>query len=78
MCTLQVSDGLGGESTATVHIIVNSVNDAPVATDDTASTDEDVAVAQPRRRRRGTLPAGYRLPVNLPDQRQTHRVQPGS
>ena len=36
-----VSDGQGGTDTATVTITVNPVNDAPVANDDSATTDED-------------------------------------
>ncbi len=39
-----VSDGDGGTDTATVTIAVNPVNDAPVAIDDLASTDEDTPV----------------------------------
>jgi Bacterial Ig domain len=39
-----VSDGNGGTDTATVSITVNSVNDAPVAEDDQATTDEDKAL----------------------------------
>ncbi|MCB9009759.1 MAG: tandem-95 repeat protein [Ardenticatenaceae bacterium] len=39
-----VSDGNGGSDTATVTITVNGVNDAPVANDDSATTDEDTAV----------------------------------
>ncbi|HGY56265.1 MAG TPA: tandem-95 repeat protein, partial [Caldithrix abyssi] len=39
-----VSDGNGGTDTATVNVTVNSVNDAPVAVDDNATTDEEVAV----------------------------------
>ncbi|MDH5546946.1 MAG: tandem-95 repeat protein [Gammaproteobacteria bacterium] len=39
-----VSDGNGGTDTATVTITVNPVNDAPVATDDTATTNEDTGV----------------------------------
>ncbi|MEM7332261.1 MAG: tandem-95 repeat protein, partial [Chloroflexota bacterium] len=39
-----VIDGNGGSATATVTVNVNDVNDAPVAVDDTASTDEGVAV----------------------------------
>lgn len=42
--TYTISDGRGGTATATVNIIVNAVNDAPVAVDDGASTDEDTAV----------------------------------
>ena len=34
-----VSDGNGGEDTAWVKVTVNSVNDGPVATDDTAATN---------------------------------------
>ncbi|HGY57155.1 MAG TPA: tandem-95 repeat protein [Caldithrix abyssi] len=39
-----VSDGNGGLDTATVTVTVNSVNDRPVATNDTATTDEDTPV----------------------------------
>ena len=39
--TVTVSDINGGSTTATVTITVNSVNDVPVAVDDTATTDED-------------------------------------
>ena len=39
-----ISDGNGGTDTATVTITVNAVNDAPVAVDDVATTDEDNAV----------------------------------
>ena len=37
-------DGKGGTNQATVNITVNPVNDAPVAVDDTLSTNQDVAV----------------------------------
>jgi CshA-type fibril repeat protein len=40
-----ISDGNGGTSSATVTVTVNSVNDAPVANDDTASVSEDGSVA---------------------------------
>ena len=40
--TYEVNDGNGGTNTATANITVNSVNDAPIATDDTFNTDEDV------------------------------------
>jgi VCBS repeat-containing protein len=39
--TYKANDGTADSNTATVNITVNSVNDAPVATDDTESTDED-------------------------------------
>jgi len=39
-----VTDGNGELDTAQVTVTVNAVNDAPVAIDDTATTDEDVAV----------------------------------
>jgi len=39
-----VSDGNGGTDTATVTVSVAVVNDPPNAVDDTATTDEDVAV----------------------------------
>jgi large repetitive protein len=43
--TYTVEDNEGGLSnTATVNIIVNSVNDAPVAVDDVAETDEEKSV----------------------------------
>ena len=43
--TYTVSDGQGGTSTAIVSVTVTAVNDAPVASDDTASTAEDTAIA---------------------------------
>ncbi len=39
--TYTVDDGNGGTDTATVAVTVNAVNDDPVASDDTASLDED-------------------------------------
>ncbi len=39
--TYEVSDGNGGKTTATVTITVSATNDVPVATDDTATTNED-------------------------------------
>jgi len=42
--TYVVSDGNGGTDTGTVYVIVTPVNDAPVANDDFAITDEDVPV----------------------------------
>ncbi len=42
-----VSDGQGGTDTATVTITVNSVNDDPVAVDDTATTDQDSSLLVP-------------------------------
>ncbi|WP_431830899.1 Ig-like domain-containing protein [Salidesulfovibrio onnuriiensis] len=42
--TYTVSDGHGGESTATVAVGVTPVNDGPVAVDDTATTAEDTPV----------------------------------
>jgi VCBS repeat-containing protein len=39
-----VSDGVGGSATGLVTVTINSVNDAPVATDDSATTDEDLPV----------------------------------
>ncbi len=41
--TYTISDGNGGTDTATVTVIVNSVNDVPNAVDDTAATSEDTA-----------------------------------
>lgn len=45
--TVQVTDGAGLADTATVTVNVNDVNEAPVAMDDTASTDEDNEVTVP-------------------------------
>jgi VCBS repeat-containing protein len=42
--TYKANDGQADSNVATVTITVNAVNDAPVALDDAASTDEDVAV----------------------------------
>ncbi len=42
--TYTISDGNGGFSTATVTVTVNPVNDAPVAVNDTARTNEDTPV----------------------------------
>ena len=42
--TYDISDGNGGTDTATVSVTVNPVNDAPVAADDNATTNEDTAV----------------------------------
>ena len=45
--TYTISDGKGGTSTATATITVAPVNDPPVATNDTATTNEDTPVAVP-------------------------------
>ncbi|WP_198325268.1 tandem-95 repeat protein [Permianibacter aggregans] len=42
--TIQVSDGQGGISAATINVTVNAVNDAPVAQNDAVTTNEDTAV----------------------------------
>jgi hypothetical protein len=42
--TYDVSDGNGGTPSATVTITVSAVNDAPVASDDTAVASEDIPV----------------------------------
>ncbi|MGY5865609.1 MAG: Ig-like domain-containing protein, partial [Candidatus Thorarchaeota archaeon] len=42
--TYTILDGNGGWHIATVTVTVNPVNDAPVAVDDTATTDEDVPI----------------------------------
>ncbi|OQW99272.1 MAG: hypothetical protein BWK80_63235, partial [Desulfobacteraceae bacterium IS3] len=42
--TYTISDGNGGADSADVRITVNSVNDKPVAKDDSISTDENTAV----------------------------------
>lgn len=41
--TYTASDGYGGSSTSTVSVTVNSVNDAPVAVNDSATLNEDIA-----------------------------------
>jgi large repetitive protein len=43
--TYTVSDGNGATATATVTVAVAAVNDAPIARDDAAATDEDTPVA---------------------------------
>ena len=40
----QIADGQGGFASATVSVVVDSVNDAPVASVDSATTTEDMAV----------------------------------
>jgi VCBS repeat-containing protein len=45
--TYTVSDGNGGSATANVTVTINSVNDAPVASGTSATTDEDNEVAIP-------------------------------
>ncbi|MGH1422878.1 MAG: tandem-95 repeat protein, partial [Hyphomonas sp.] len=40
-----LDDGNGGTSTVSVSVTVNPVNDAPVALDDTQTTDEDTSIA---------------------------------
>ncbi len=42
--TYTIDDGNGGNDTATVYVCVKPVNDAPVATDDSATTNEDAPV----------------------------------
>ena len=42
--TYTISDGKGGFDTATVTVVVRPVNDAPIATNDTATTAEDTPV----------------------------------
>jgi hypothetical protein len=39
--TYTISDGFGGNATATVHVTINPVNDRPTVVDDTATFDED-------------------------------------
>lgn len=41
--TYQISDGAGGSASSTVAVTVVAQNDAPIAGNDTATTDEDVA-----------------------------------
>jgi VCBS repeat-containing protein len=43
--TYSVSDGSGGTDSATVTVTVSNVNDAPVAADDSGSTDEDTPLS---------------------------------
>ncbi|MEZ4868830.1 MAG: Ig-like domain-containing protein [Caldilineaceae bacterium] len=45
--TYQINDGMAGSNVATVNITVNAVNDAPVAVDDSYTTDEDVTLEVP-------------------------------
>ena len=45
--TYTVSDGKDGTDTATVNLTVNAVNDAPVAANDTKTTDEDTPLTFP-------------------------------
>ncbi|MDX1920284.1 MAG: tandem-95 repeat protein, partial [Candidatus Caenarcaniphilales bacterium] len=45
--TYTISDGNGGLDTATVFITVNSINDIPVAKNDSYSTNEDTALTVP-------------------------------
>ncbi len=42
--TYTISDGNGGNDTATVNVTVNAINDAPTAGADSATTNEDTAV----------------------------------
>ncbi len=42
--TYRISDGKGGFDEATVSIVVNSVNDAPIAVADSGTTTEDMAI----------------------------------
>jgi VCBS repeat-containing protein len=53
--TYKLNDGLLDSNVATVEITVNPVNDAPTAGDDTATTDEDVAVTIPVRLNDGDI-----------------------
>ncbi len=43
--TYTVSDGAGGEAVASVTVVVNCVNDAPLATDNLYATSQDTAVS---------------------------------
>ncbi|MCK0129260.1 Ig-like domain-containing protein [Erythrobacter sp. F6033] len=45
--TYTIDDGNGGTDTATITVIIAPVNDPPVATPDTATTDEDTPVTIP-------------------------------
>ncbi len=48
--TYTASDGTAASNVATVTITVTRVNDAPVAVNDAATTDEDTAVSGQRAR----------------------------
>ena len=54
--TYTISDGNGGTATATVDVTVTAVNDAPVAVDDTAATQEDTDVTLTEADLKGTTP----------------------
>ena len=43
--TYTVSDGNNGTATATVNLTINAVNDAPIAIDDSLTTDEDTSIS---------------------------------
>ncbi len=45
--TYTISDQAGGTAMATITVTINGVNDAPVADDETASTDEESVVTTP-------------------------------
>jgi large repetitive protein len=45
--TYTISDGHGGTDTATINITINSVNDPPVAVNDSFTTDEDTPLVIP-------------------------------
>lgn len=45
--TYQVADGKGGTSTAALNITISGTNTAPVANNDTYTTDEDVTLSVP-------------------------------
>ncbi|MGV0599578.1 Ig-like domain-containing protein [Mycolicibacterium pulveris] len=68
--TYTVSDGNGGTATATVYVTVNPVNDAPVAGDDSASTDQDTPVVIDVLGNDYDVDAGDRLALLLTQQPQ--------
>ncbi|MDD2840749.1 MAG: tandem-95 repeat protein, partial [Rickettsiales bacterium] len=42
--TYTISDGNGGETTKSISVVINSVNDNPIATDDSVSVNEDSTI----------------------------------
>jgi hypothetical protein len=60
-----VSDGRGGTDTATVNVTVTSVNDPPVANDDSASVAEDSGANTLNVRANDTDPDGNTLSVTV-------------
>ncbi|MND62316.1 Peptidase S24-like protein [compost metagenome] len=84
--TVKVSDGKGGETTATITITVKAVNDAPVVTAGPVTTTENTPVSgkvtstdadgDPLTAEKGTDPANGTVVVN-PDGTYTYTPKPG-